>query len=342
MMFFPASAQVNIYFSIENEQVVGTNYEFDIYMNGDLAGTYHSRGQVYVYYNTAAFGNDVVANGNCSFTHLTLLNGIAMAGPVPIGPKYTTVNFVDNGNRIVLTWLTNFLFSIPSPFAHNEIPLTPTPLYHVTIAIQDPTQPPSLALDLGLMRNQCFYLTAPGLETPYQDGLLPVQLSSFGAEPIEGSRKALLQWETQAEVDASHFVLEKKVNEGAFLPLARINAQGNSNNRNSYRFEDDSFMGERNAYRLKEVNYNGDFAYSDEVALSFPAPTGTWVEAYPNPAQGRLQLRAVRPLQERVRYELTHLSGQRLMQGEFFRLRGSQHRSQPAGPGRLPAQAQRS
>ena len=305
-----AFAQVNIYFDIQNQQINGPNYEFDIYMYADQSNTFHSRGHVYILYNPAAFGTNVVLNGNCTYNHLSLLNGVAMSGPIPIGAKYSTINFVDNGNRIVLTWLSNFLFAPPSTAAHNEVPTSPTPLYHVSIAIQDGTKAPNIALDLGLMNGQIFYFNnaLTGAELQYGFGLLPASLSSFEAQAI-GEKEALISWETTEEEHTSHFILEKKVGEGNFFEVSRIEARGDANSGSSYAYTDDSFMGESNYYRLKAVNQNGDVVYSEEVQVNFSFGQADLILSYPNPTKDFIHLKSTALLDDDYYLQLSDLRG---------------------------------
>jgi hypothetical protein len=305
-----AIAQTNVYFEIQNEQVVRTNYEFDIYMYADQLNTFHSRGHVYIVYNPAAFGTNVVLNGNCSYNHLTLLDGIAMSGPIPIGAKYSTINFVDNGNRIVLTWLSNFLFAPPSTTAHNLVPMTPTPLYHVTLAIQDPTKSPNLALDLGLMYGQIFYFNnaLTGAEIQYSFGQLPATLSSFTAEPI-GKKEALIEWTTEGEENTSHYTLEKKIGNGNFFEIATITAQNAGAAESDYAYTDATFMGEENTYRLRSVNINGDVVYSHEVVVNFSFSYSDLIITYPNPTKDNVRVSSTALLEDDYYLELSNLSG---------------------------------
>lgn len=304
-----ALAQVNIYFEIQNEQVVGTNYEFDVYMYADQTNTFHSRGHVYIIYNPAAFGTNVVLNGNCTYSHLNLLNGSAVLFGTPLGPKYSTINFVDNGPRIVLTWLSNFLSAPASAAAHNEVPLTPTPLYHVSIAIQNGAQPPNLALDLGLMDRQIFYFNnnVVASELQYSFGQLPAILNSFEAKAI-GEKEALIHWTTTEEDNTASFVLEKKVGNGNFVAITRMEAQKNPGS-NAYSYTDNTFMGEQNTYRLKAVNLNGDVAFSDEVVVNFRFAAADLIISYPNPTHGELHLQSTALLEENYYLELSDLSG---------------------------------
>jgi hypothetical protein len=166
-------------YTIQNQQYTGTPgvdqaFEFDIFLRADSLGSFHSRGQVYINYDQSLFGPSVVTSGQTSFSQLALLNGVAFINGTPLGPKYITINFVDNGDRIVLTWLTNFLFSPPGPVAHTEVPTTFTGLYHLKIDIPLGNQSAALTtLDAGVglnysfMTGQTFYMVSPGQEDPY-------------------------------------------------------------------------------------------------------------------------------------------------------------------------------
>jgi hypothetical protein len=159
------AAQPGIMFQIRNAERIGTTYEFDVYAKGDSNTTFHNRGQVYINYNTAAFGDSVVARNNACFpTSLALLNELSI-----VGNKYVTINFVDNSaGRFSATWESNFSGVPPLPAAHTELPLKWTPLYHFCLDMQDTTASPSLSFDYQLMQNQQFYLFAANDERNYR------------------------------------------------------------------------------------------------------------------------------------------------------------------------------
>lgn len=309
--------QVNIYFTIQNEVVNGSFYEFDVYMYADQTGTFHSRGQVYVYYNPDAFGSSVVSNGNATYSHLSLLNGNGIVPPsnVVVGPKYTTLTFVDNGPRVALTWRTNFRAANPSTSAHNEVPTTPTPLYHVRLAIQDGTKPANLALDFGLMVNQQFYLVAPNSETPYTDGVLPVELTNFTGKKLN-DQQVNLNWSTASETNNDHFVIEKKIGEeGTYEEIGTVNGAGTTSVPTHYQYLDRSPMGQDNYYRLRQVNLNGGIAYSDEIKISFDLSSLPVVTAFPNPVTSSTTLRVNGSLEGTYAYQVNDLSGKMLKRG---------------------------
>jgi len=307
-----AFAQINVYFEIRNEQVVGNNYEFDVYMYGDANGTYHSRGHVYIVYNPAAFGSNVVLNGNCSYSHRALLNGQASFMGVPLGVKYSTINFVDNGNRVVITWFTNFITVPPSNLAHNEITTTPQQLYHVSMAIQNPLANPNIQLDLGLMNRQIFYMhpNITGGELQYGFGQLslPTEVKNFTAEELPG-RQARISWTAVEDDSVSHYILEKHLGNGLFEEITKFYAIGEVDEEEMYTYTDDSFMGEENYYRIKLVNHSGAIFYSGVIVMRLDFNLDELIVSYPNPVRDLLFLRSRAVLTEDIMVEITDTKG---------------------------------
>ncbi len=95
------------------------------------------------------------------------------------------------------------------------------------------------------------------------DNPLPVQLSSFTARG--GENKVILNWETRSEVDNRGFILERRsAEETDFRELVSYQTEtalkgaGNSSQRNSYRFTDNSVLnGTRYEYRLSSQDADG-------------------------------------------------------------------------------------
>lgn len=273
-------AQTKVFFEVRNEQVNGGNYEFDIYMSASAAGTYHSRGQIYMNYNSSYFGSAVVTNGNLSYSHLSLLSGTAG----PFGDKYQTINLIDNSpTRFVLTWQTNFRGISPGTLAHNEVLTSMQPLYHVTMAIQNGAASPNLSFASDLMRGQQFMLVAANTETPYDDGFLPVELLDFQAQKETGDA-VRLSWMTSQELNNDFFVVEKKRGDGTFQALGNVDGAGTTEELQTYSFTDRSHMADVNYYRLQQVDFDGSAVYSEVVEVRFDPEDLNRFIVYPSPA----------------------------------------------------------
>jgi Secretion system C-terminal sorting domain len=112
---------------------------------------------------------------------------------------------------------------------------------------------------------------------------LPVQLISFTAAADKNN--ALLQWKTSEETGFAYYQVERSLdNAVSYSAVGKVQATGNNS---SYHYTDN--LGAVNAtgsvyYRLKMVDKNGDFKYSDVRVISFTQQDKNMVRAFPNPA----------------------------------------------------------
>lgn len=328
-------AQPNIYFEIRNEALVGgTHYHFDVYMYADQTNTYHNKGQVYVMYDTTAFGEAVVFNGRvsncptgnsdlapCTGLHLDLLDEVVTLPPFTGTPKYGTI-LNDNGNRLAATWISKFeRVCPPNAITHTLVPDTATGLYHFEILMQNPALNPNLDFYFPLMVNQQFFsnptppMSGVDCDQPYGNGgLLPVELAYFDAIP-QGLDQVKVTWLTSMERHHSHFVVEKKRGDGEFQELSWVLAQGNSEEDLSYSYTDRTPMEEFNYYRLRMVDVDGNAVYSETVEVRY-AELAKRFAVYPIPASDYLFVEPLISIEnDDFSYQIINPQGQILMQG---------------------------
>ncbi len=113
--------------------------------------------------------------------------------------------------------------------------------------------------------------------------VLPVKLSLFSVKNKD--EKALLQWQTESEQHADFFTIEKSNALNDFMPVGKVKAAGNSNDKRTYAFTDNHPQDGTNYYRLKITDKNGSITYSNTVAATFHKEKTT-MQAYPNPSKG--------------------------------------------------------
>ncbi len=302
-------------FELRNEKVNAGSYEFDVYMKADQAGTFHSRGQVYISYNTSALGSAIVENGNVTVTPLALLTGASQ-----LGAKYQTVNVADNGANLAITWQSNFLGAQPGTSAHTEVPTTSTALYRVSIKMASVNANPQLAFNMDLMKGQQFYLTGSNNEIPYGEkvGSLPIVLLDLAAQKAN-FHDVKLSWVTSREINSSFFVIEKKRNGGDFSELTQVEAAGVAENGREYSYLDQSGMGITNEYRLKMVDMDGSFEYSDVVTVEFDESINDKFNVFPSPATTTVTLKATGQVDGDYNFSLSDLNGRILQTGAITR-----------------------
>ncbi|KAA0991210.1 M4 family metallopeptidase [Dyadobacter aurulentus] len=123
-----------------------------------------------------------------------------------------------------------------------------------------------------------------GLSDAPAGGALPVTLSKFeGKNTAEGN---VLLWETAAEVNNEHFVIERSTNGKDFTAISKMAGVGTSAITNKYSFTDRTLERALHYYRLKQVDKDGTFAYSKIIAIQSPANSG--LKFFPNPVQSTL------------------------------------------------------
>jgi hypothetical protein len=108
---------------------------------------------------------------------------------------------------------------------------------------------------------------------------LPVKLSSFTSS-IQ-NQAALLNWATESEVNFDYFSIEKRGNNSEFKEIGRVPAKG-GNTKTLYNFSDRNISFETNYYRLKMVDKDGTFEYSNIVTETLES-SAQKLSIYPNP-----------------------------------------------------------
>lgn len=99
------------------------------------------------------------------------------------------------------------------------------------------------------------------IETGAGITVLPVSLTSFTAKTNkQGSVN--LAWTTASEKDNSHFEVTRSANGVDFEKLQEVKGSGNSDVVRNYSYTDTKPAVGVNYYRLKQVDFDGDFAFS--------------------------------------------------------------------------------
>ncbi|MDI3320680.1 CARDB domain-containing protein [Pinibacter soli] len=117
---------------------------------------------------------------------------------------------------------------------------------------------------------------------------LPLHLLEFAA--TEQGKNALLQWKTDQEVNTSHFVIQRSSDGRQFEDIGTV-AASNSTGTHLYKFIDVEVLQNINYYRLKMVDINGAFTYSDIKQVKFE--TEFVMQVYPNPAQQFIRVKGI-------------------------------------------------
>lgn len=115
---------------------------------------------------------------------------------------------------------------------------------------------------------------------------LPITLVNFSGKVNKES--VILNWITASEKNNDYFTIERAFNNKIFEEIGRVNGSGTTISEQKYTFIDDNPIRGTLFYRIKQTDYNGDFEYSDIIAiqysgLTFEEMSSEKVILYPNP-----------------------------------------------------------
>ncbi|MCH7976866.1 MAG: T9SS type A sorting domain-containing protein [Bacteroidetes bacterium] len=120
--------------------------------------------------------------------------------------------------------------------------------------------------------------------TLYPEGAIPVELTSFGAVLLADGT-ARLNWATSSETNNAGFDVEHRLDEDDWVSVGFVEGHGTTTETNNYSFVTNVLeRGGIHSFRLKQVDYDGQFEYSNEVEVAVDVPGSYALEsAYPNP-----------------------------------------------------------
>ncbi len=154
-----------------------------------------------------------------------------------------------------------------------------------------------------------------GVYEAYIDFYLPVELAAFSASVSENNVE--LNWETSTETNNKGFEVERKLKNQDWTAIGYVNGNGTTSEKHSYRFNDDG-MNEnyegRVLYRLKQIDFDGSFNYSNQVTADFnfvPSQV-TLAQNYPNPFNPATTIKYSIPVEANVALSVFNSLGEKV------------------------------
>ncbi|MEO1435810.1 MAG: T9SS type A sorting domain-containing protein [Bacteroidota bacterium] len=300
-----SSAQ-NITFGIANKTVTSTNVSFDVTLSSTSDFKLGS-GQVYINYNSAAFGSSVVAGTRVSFSYPT---GSVLAEQ-NILSVYSNFIFNDNtDSRFSFSWQQALA---AGGITANNITATPAVLFRVTMdfVTGGNAQPDNLCFESSdIFDDQTF--TACG---PFSPGIAIASCASFPGSQLTGDAfnctpAALpvelvffeawlneeetvdLTWQTLTELNNDYFIVEHATDDQDFKEILRVQGAGTYQGVLDYKAVHERPAVGNNYYRLRQVDFDGSMTDSEIRQVSYDRPSAMQeVQVFPNPTYGPLTIR---------------------------------------------------
>lgn len=121
---------------------------------------------------------------------------------------------------------------------------------------------------------------------------LPVELLYFDGKVYKD--KTSLTWSTATELNNDHFQIERSADGRSFDAIGKVNGAGTSYETLHYAFTDEKPLAGWNYYRLKQVDFDGQYAYSPvrAVQVEQSVAVADRLSFFPNPAGHEIVLKS--------------------------------------------------
>jgi len=110
---------------------------------------------------------------------------------------------------------------------------------------------------------------------------LPVELTKFKAAKYGKDTK--IEWTTATEISNDYFVVQRSINNGDWIDIARADGAGNSSEEINYMAYDRKPAKGVNYYRISQFDLNGAVSYSEVRTVNFQASANIQMRVSPNP-----------------------------------------------------------
>ena len=116
------------------------------------------------------------------------------------------------------------------------------------------------------------------------NGGVPVELISFNSDYIESENEVELNWSTATETNNSGFEILRSIEEDEWNKLGFVHGHGTTTETQHYAFTDNDVRPGKYQYKLKQIDYDGSFEYSQVVEVEIPLVNEfSLSQNYPNP-----------------------------------------------------------
>jgi hypothetical protein len=145
---------------------------------------------------------------------------------------------------------------------------------------------------------------------------LPVQFLSFKAQPDHNQVE--INWATGAEFNNAYFIVQRSKDQINFEDIAQVNGAGtNSTTRQYSAFDTEPYSG-TSFYRLKQVDFNDAFSFSNTISVEFHNDDAIVFNVYPTISSGDFHVSFSGKQGQRTTVVVRNMWGQDIYSAEIF------------------------
>jgi hypothetical protein len=315
-----STAQMNLVFSTERASMTAGFNEVDVIMTAGIG--YVSNSSIFVPNTT---------NPDGSFTAINFRFTQAGAGPPLLNTDFIVTSPTSGITAGSVTNLTaggcypaQPAFNISIARSAGAVDASATPTVIATLRYPNTNGPQTLTVrntttQACASRESFWSNTHPSnsstrLTILGNSVVLPIELLFFQAHTRDCNLS--LHWETATEKNFAYYQIEASKDGGRFVPIGQVKPQSlHSTEKRVYKYTvATAYHGY--CFRLKSVDLDGSFQYSDVVYEESPCEKTYSMHAYPNPSfQSELTIEVSSPREhEQVRWLLLDGFGKRILE----------------------------
>ena len=155
-----------------------------------------------------------------------------------------------------------------------------------------------------------------------KNAAVPVTLLSFNAN-INNNKTIQLNWKTTNEINSKLFVIERSENGVSYVAIDSMNAK-NISGINNYSIIDFKPFDAINYYRLKQIDIDGTYKYSNVVSVNLKKNGLNLFSVYPNPVYQYATLNINSNSIEKVKIIITDMMGRTVLVDFIDVVKGNQ------------------
>lgn len=138
--------------------------------------------------------------------------------------------------------------------------------------------------------------------------LLPVEFLEVSAY-ANGPSTAKITWSTASEINNDHFSIERSMDLQNWYSIGQVEGNGTTSELHEYSFIDFSPESGTQYYRIKQLDFSGQFDYSEVVSLDFISQISE-IKVFPNPTVDILHIQVDHAGLNQASFRFTNMLGQ--------------------------------